>query len=210
MNHKQLIVLFSCVFLITIFSAGCGSTPHSRFYSLNSLSTGKTVKSERDRDNKIIAVGPIRIPEYLDRPQIVTRSGQNELMLAEFQRWGGSLDNDLKRVIPENIAQRLGPAEYLVMNWPVPGEGNVPLQYRVPIDILRFEGMPGDSVTLTYQWGIIGMDNKERMAVHTATLIEPVKGRGYEELVAAMSRAVIRMSVKIADTIRSLPSASAK
>lgn len=200
MKHLPIIVIAACL-LVT----ACSSTPASRFYALSSVNTTEYVKHQQVKDRGIIAIGPIRIPEYLDRPQIVTRSGNSELMLAEFHRWGGSLDNDLKRVIPENIAQKLDSAGYLVINWPVPGEGNMPVQYRVAIDILQFEGSPGGTVTLKCQWGIWGNDDKSRNSSRVSLITEPVQGQEYEHLVAAMSNAIARLSSEIADVVRELP-----
>lgn len=205
MNRLPLLVIGACLLLAFLLLAACSSTPASRFYALSAVNATEYLKHQQVKDRGIIAIGPIRIPEYLDRPQIVTRSGNSELTMAEFHRWGGSLDNDLKRVIPENIAQQLDSMGYLVVNWPIPGEGNLPVQYRIVIDILQFEGTPGGSVTLKCQWGILGDDEKARKAVRVSLITEPVQGREYEHLVAAMSNAIARLSSEIADVVRELP-----
>jgi len=36
----------------------------------------------------VLAVGPVRIPDYLHRPQIMTRSEGNEIRMVETERWG--------------------------------------------------------------------------------------------------------------------------
>jgi len=205
MNRLAVFIIATGLLIAFVLSAGCSSTPASRFYALGSANSPEYFKNQRIKDSGIIAVGPIRIPEYLDRPQIVTRSGNSELTMAEFHRWGGSLDNDLKRVIPENIAQKLDSMGYLVVNWPIPGEGDLPVQYRIVIDILQFEGTPGGSVTLKCQWGIMGDDEKARKAVRVSLITEPVQGQEYEHLVAAMSNAIARLSSEIADVVRELP-----
>lgn len=205
MNRIPVFTIVAGLLIAVVLSAGCSSTPASRFYALGSANTPEDFKNQRIKDSGIIAVGPIRIPEYLDRPQIVTRSGNSELTMAEFHRWGGSLDNDLKRVIPENIAQKLDSMGYLVVNWPIPGEGNLPVQYQIVIDILQFEGTLGGSVTLKCQWGIMGDGEKARKAVRVSLITEPVQGQEYEHLVAAMSNAIARLSSEIADVVRELP-----
>jgi len=42
-----------------------------------------------------IGLGPIRLPELLDRPQIVIRTGSNRLQLAEDRRWAESLAENI-------------------------------------------------------------------------------------------------------------------
>lgn len=209
MNRLKIITVGAFLLLALLLLTACSSTPASRFYALSPVNTSEYVKQQQVKDNGIIAIGPIRIPEYLDRPQIITRSGNSELMLAEFHRWGGSLDNDLKRVIPENIAQKLDAAGYLVINWPVPGEGNMPVQYRVAIDILQFEGTLGGTVTLKCQWGIWGNDEKSRNSSRMSLITEPVQGQEYEHLVVAMSNALSRLSSEIADVVLTLPKPAA-
>jgi len=204
-NRLRVVTIVAGLLTAVLLSAACSSTPASRFYALSSVNATDHLKHRQVKDRGIIAIGPIRIPEYIDRPQIVTRSGNNELVLAEFHRWGGSLDNDLKRIIPDNIAQKIDSAGYLVVHWPVPGNGSLPVQYRVVIDILQFEGTSGGTVTLKCQWGILGDHEKTRKAVRVSLITEPVQGPEYEHLVAAMSNAIARLSSEIADVILTLP-----
>jgi len=67
---------------------GCASTEPSRFYILHSLSGSEAETQIAAAENGVaIGIGPIELPEYLDRPQIVTRLSKNELQLAEFDQW---------------------------------------------------------------------------------------------------------------------------
>ena len=52
-----------------------------------------------------VVVASVRLPQYLERPQIVTRSGDNRLQLAEFDQWGGNLYQDMTRVLAQNLAR---------------------------------------------------------------------------------------------------------
>ena len=84
-------VLVFCASLV--FLMGCaGATEKSRFYTLNSI---RSLQAEAGdigiKQGVVLGIGPIKIPERLDRPGIVTRSSLNRLEIAEFDRWGGSL-----------------------------------------------------------------------------------------------------------------------
>src|SRR5208283_2593522 len=98
---------FSLLLLLVILT-GCASSQPSKFYQLNPVQNqGTSIVDVPSSHNVVIAVGPVGIPDYLDRPQIVTRSGKNELKLSEFDRWGGSLEADISRVLVENISSFL-------------------------------------------------------------------------------------------------------
>jgi uncharacterized lipoprotein YmbA len=55
-----------------------------------------------------VSIAPVEVPDYLDRLQIVTRDGNNGLKLAEFDRWGGSLGENIATVLVENLSLLLG------------------------------------------------------------------------------------------------------
>lgn len=198
------LVLASCVL------AGCvGSSQSARFYTLSSASPVEAARTSGMAEPVLVAVGPLRIPEYLDRPQIITRTGQNELVLSEFQRWGGSLESELKRVITDNVGKRLGP-DYAVVNWPSVGIGNLQFAYRVSIDILQFEKITEHDVALKAQWGVMKKDSSEQLLVRSSSINEPISGPDYDALVAAMSRAAAKLSGEIAAAVSTLPRHAAK
>ncbi len=157
--------------------------------------------AEATRD-VIVALGPVSIPDYLDRPQIVTRSGQNELAVDDFHRWAGSLETDITRVLIENLSALLPPDRYHVVSWIQPAQSYTSIAHRVAVDVIRFDGTYGDSVSMKVQWAVFRKD-REALVMH-ASIIEPVTGNDYRALVEAMSRVMESLSRDIADTISSL------
>ena len=81
----------------------CASTP-SRFYILNTLTASETIPATAAARGPVIGVGPITFPKYLDRPQIVTRASRHQLTLGEFDRWAEPLQDNVSRVLAENLA----------------------------------------------------------------------------------------------------------
>jgi hypothetical protein len=148
-------------------------------------------------------VGPLRLPDYLDRPQIVTRSGRNEVHLAEFDRWAGSLDEDVTMVLVENIADLLPADGFFVTRWSPILETQLHSLYWVELLVQRFEGTPGGSVELKAQWGLFSKD-KRFILKRQADITEPVNGAGYDALVGAMSKALEKLSRDIADGLVSV------
>jgi hypothetical protein len=191
--------------LFVVILAGCASSPSSKFYQLTPVQSKTSVTRDASPDqNLTIAVGPVRISDYLDRPQIVTRSGKNELKLSEFDRWAGSLDSDVTRVLVEDISSLLPADRFSVVLWTPYLESQVPASYRVEVLVDRFEGTLGDSVLLQAQWGVFAKD-KSLLLKKEVQIREQINGSSYEALVAAMSSALERLSRDISGGIMSVP-----
>jgi uncharacterized lipoprotein YmbA len=158
---------------------GCASSKQARFYTLSPLSApGDLPKRVPAEQGMAVAIGPVAIPDYLNRPQIVSRSGPRELKLAEFERWAGSLEEDISRVLVENLSVLLAPDNVTVLRmggdaYPFPAE------YRVIVEVLRFDGTIGESVFLAARWSVSREEGKEVLSVSESNVREPVEGPEY-------------------------------
>ena len=195
---------FIALGLLVVTLAGCAGSPPSKFYQLNSLQNRTSITPDAPPEqNVIISIGPVRIPDYLDRPQIVTRAGKNELKLSEFDRWAGSLESDVTRVLIEDISSLLPADRFSVVRWTPYMESQVPTSYRVEVLVDRFEGTPGNSVQLNVQWRVFA-HNRNLLLKRESLIREQINGGSYEALVASMSSALQRLSQDIAEGIRSV------
>lgn len=176
--------------------ASCVSctSPPSRFYTLSALTAPSSAQS-----TLAIAVGPISIPEVVDRPEFVVGAGDNELMLDEFNRWASPLEDNLGRVVAGNLVALLGTPQVTQF----PSAVTAPADFRVAIEVQRFDSTPGESATFEAVWTVNrvkdGVSNAGRTAQH-----EHVLDEGYGALAAAHSRSVARMSEEIARVIDAL------
>ncbi len=196
------------VFIVVLI--GCAGSPSSQFYQLTSAQTKTSVTHNISPDHDlVIAVGPVLVPDYLDRPQIVTRFKNNALRLSEFDRWAGSLESDVNRVLVENISSLLPVDRFCVVRWTPYLDSEVPASYRVEVIVDRFEGSLGDSVLLGAQWEVFTADRR-RLLRKEARISEQINGSDYEALVAAMSSALERLSREISggimDVLQNKPS----
>ena len=191
------------VFLgICLFAwGGCASSKMARFYTLSPLSApGEPSRTVPAEQRIAVAVGPVAIPDYLNRPQILTRSGPSEHKLAEFERWAGSLEEDISRVLAENLSVLLSKDRVTVLRWG--GDATLfPADYRVGVDLVRFEGAIGESVTLAARWSVHREEDKKILSARESNVREPVEGQDYDALVGAMSRALATLSREIAAAI---------
>jgi uncharacterized lipoprotein YmbA len=203
MKKDLAIRLTACVLCpLLIVIGGCGRTQTARFYTLNALTDPSTERQAVASDQDIaLGLGPIRLPEYLDRPQIVTRVSPNEVRFAEYHRWAGPLAGDLSNILAENLASLLGTDHIALYPW----KSTTPIDCRVEIEVSRFDGKPGDTVLLQSQWIVFSKDRTNVLRTKTSSLSEPVDGSGYEALVAAHSRALAALAREIAEAVRSLP-----
>ena len=196
-------VLFTLALFVVILT-GCAGSPSSRFYQLTPVQSRISVIPDVPPDQSLfIAVGPVRIPDYLDRPQIVTRSGKNELSLSEFDRWAGSLESDAGRVLVEDISSLLPADRFFVVRRTSYLEGQAPASYRVEVLVERFEGTLGDSVLLQAQWGVFAKD-RSLLLTKESRISKEIKGSSYDALVAAMSSALERLGRDISGGIMSV------
>jgi len=182
----------------------CTSTP-SRFYILNTLSTSETRAATAAERGPVIGVGPITLPKYLDRPQIVTRASRNQLALGEFDRWAEPLQENVSRVLGENLALLI-PTDHILLNpWP----RSAPVDYQVTVEVRHFDGWLGGESVLLALWSIL--DGAERQLISKrAFLNAPVGGRDYEAIVVAMNQMVESLSRDIAAAIHSLSPRAAR
>jgi len=194
--------LSAMALFITVVLVGCRSgAPPVQFYTLSSLSSATQKSNTTDAaPNITIGVGSVDIPQVLDRPQIVTRTGPNKLTLDEFHRWAGSLQADFARVLAENIALLLGINHVAVYPWEV---GFSP-DYRIALDVRSFEGQWGKNVLLDVIWQITDRTGEKTLAVKKSVITEPLSTADYEALVAAQSQAIARLSREIVREIRDL------
>ncbi len=190
-NPLKSVVLYACCLL---FLTACGTTPPSHFYLLTPLAGNGDLQQNAEPG---ILVGPVTLPDYLLRPQIVLRNSENEIIFEEFHRWAEPLQQSFSRVVAENLSLLLGTAR--VARYPGYKTGDFP--YQVLIEVIRMDTGPGRQVSLAARWNVLDRKKKKALAIHKTTLVESVESREYRAVVAAQSRAISRLSREIARAI---------
>lgn len=183
--------------LLFLVAAGCAPTPPSDFYVLSPMAAAGEASAAPPRDSLSVSVGPVKIPEYLNRAQIVTRSGQNRLEVNEFNRWGGSLASNISGVIAENLSVLLGTDEVFVF----PTQDPISPRYRIVLTVAKFDGTLGEDAVLDARWFITGPRRREQLATGRTVVRETPGGGDYDAYVAAQSRAVEALSRDVAAEI---------
>lgn len=182
--------------------AGClsAAAPVTRFYLLTPMAFSETeIKREGADAAPSVEIAAVRLPQYLERPQIVTRSSENRLELAEFDQWGGNLRKNLKRVLAMNLAGLLEKAHVVVAPYGPSGLSD----FRVEVEVLQFERDSAGRVRLSAHWLLSKGSDRIPLVTRTTELEEPGDGDplNFENTVMAMSRLAGNLSRTIAEEI---------
>ena len=183
-------------------AAGCrSSTPPVEFYTLASLPMMEMESHEQSAIRDItIGIGPVQLPQFLNRPQIVIRSGPNKLTVSEFHRWGGYFDQDFLRVLAQDISILLPTNRVVEFPW----EDRADPDYRIEFNVQQFDGQPGNFVLLNTVWTIQERKGKKVLYARRSIIRQPVSGNDYDALVAAHSQALAVLSREIAAAIKNI------
>lgn len=188
--------LLACASLSLL--AACADSPSARFYVLGSFPVEAQARAWAD--DVAVGLGPVELPDYLDRPQIVTRSGENELHLAEFDRWGESLKDNVTVVLAEDLTVLLPSQRVSIYPW----KRSTPIDYQLAVRITRFDRTEGGEAVLSARWSVLARDGKELLS-RESRHVERVAGDGYGDTVAAMNRALGKFGREIAAALANLP-----
>jgi uncharacterized lipoprotein YmbA len=187
------------VVLLGLLMAGCIGTPTrpSTFYVLSADSAEPVSGRESPAAPLSLGLGPLELPDVLDRPQIVTRPDPNRINLAEYDRWGGDLNKDLSRVMAQNLMARLNTGAVLVYPWPSAHRPDV----EVAVQFFRLDGELGKRAEMEGVWRLVAPRHGCEPVNRRFRIMESPASADYAGLVAAMSRAVARLSDELAVAI---------
>ncbi len=187
--------------LVMVVLYGCGVSEPIRYYQLSSLPGSDNPRaSEGEKRGTIVGIGPVDIPRYVDRLQIVTRSAPNVVDLAEFDRWAEPVQTDVKRVLVENVSQLLAGEQAAVAFW----DEGLPLDYQVRIEVTRFDFEARGEAILSARWNIIGKDERKPLILKISRYSQQAPPDDFSLMVGAMSRNLESLSQEIVSVLMPL------
>jgi hypothetical protein len=192
---KTLVQVSVVLVAFLLCAAACGGkSASSKFYVLSPLPQAGLSAAE----GATIGVLPVSMPDYLDRPQIVTRVSENEIKLDEFSRWAEPLKESFTRALVMNLSTLLNTAKVVKTTTSI----GFPMALLVGVEVVQFDGTLGGDVVLVVKWGLLEADGKKLLLGKRSSFKEPTGAATYEALVAAESKAVAALSQEIAEAIR--------
>ena len=191
--------------LLTILAAalmvlgGCtGKSAPAKFYQITpSQEPVSQVVFDGENPVPVIGVGPVILPAYLDRPQIVTRSGENRLNLAEFDKWAEPLEDTVSRLILSGLTQKLNDRKIALVHWKQkPASAG-----QIAVTILRMDNSDLGEAVLVARWTL--RDAREGMVLsHISSHREQMEaGGGPAALVRGQGMNIDALCREIAEAI---------
>ena len=185
---------------------GKGTQDPTKYYLLQPLASSLTGEQQTGAKNVgfSIGVGPVRLREYLNRPQIVTRSGENEIHIGLFHSWGEPLAENFSATLASNLSVLLDTDRLALWPW---GRKIEHVDFQIIVDVIRFDGVLGGEAVLSARWYVFnykeGMKTEE-VIPKKSTYTAPMEDDSYEALVAAMSKTLDDFSREVAEAIKAM------
>src|SRR5512136_1928883 len=127
--------------VLVLVLSGCASTPPTRFFVLSPISGFQNTGNREGERCFAIGIGPVKIPEYLNQSEIVTRLTQNEVRVDEFAKWAEPLENNISRALAENLSSLLCIRSIVIFPW----GGQTPIDYRIYVHVIQMDGVLGEN-----------------------------------------------------------------
>jgi len=162
--------------------SACASTPPTNFYVLEPLSEPSAPTTGTARKLQI-GVGPISIPALIERQKIVTRTAANNIEIAEFHQWASPLKENITQVLTHDLSLLM--PDNVVRSYPWGAFGSV--DYRIIVEVVRFDTQPGKSANLEASWAVMNEKNHQILTHGRSRIERPLSDTSYTGTVNALS-----------------------
>jgi uncharacterized lipoprotein YmbA len=200
------------VLLLGSLAAACSTAPPTRFYTLEPA----RLESSPLGEGPVLGLGPVLLPAYLDRPDIVTRDGAHRLNLGEFDKWAEPLQPMFVDLLGERLQRATAAREVIE----VPSRRESEPRYAISVEVDRFDADENGKVVLDARWHVYrpadsrlvasGHELIREDASPNAAEGDGIEGVGYEAVVSAMARAVETLAQRLATAVPGTSAQSAR
>jgi uncharacterized lipoprotein YmbA len=183
----------------------------TKFYVLTSIAGADTVTvrpTPTAASNLAIGLGPVKFPDYLAHPEVVTRVSTNRIELSTTDRWAEPFDESARRVLARNLATLLGTDQVV----PFPWYSSTKLTYKIEVTVERFE-RDGSGTQLVATWLIRDGQSDQPLLSRQSNFSESAGAQigtaraSMDAVAAALSSDLSELSKQIAAAITELNSA---
>jgi len=145
----------------------------------------------------VVGVGPVTLPAYLARPQLVTRLETTELAVDPFARWSAPLDVLFAQALADHLVALLGPRQVVVHPW---ASRDRPT-HSVRIVVQQFERVAPDQALLRARWQLVDPSGGSPGGSHTSEHRTPA-GPTPRDAALALSELVGMLAAEVAAALR--------
>jgi uncharacterized lipoprotein YmbA len=186
----------ACGLLISLVTLGaCSTSPQSRFYTL----TADTSTAAVAPFAYAVSVGPVTLPQVVNRPQFVVDAPGNRVVVLEQRRWAAPLADVIAEATAQYLGRDLGGARVTMFAQ----TASAGAQFDVALDVQRFEMIEGTAAVLDVVWTIKRRGATGAPTIGRGSVREPVAQTDdpYDALAAAQARALASVSREIAASL---------
>lgn len=186
----------TCLFGLFSLLTACGSTPQSNHYVLTAEARG----APPNGNTPALGIGPVSVPEFLNRNSLVYNRGDNQLFIASTERWAEPLEDGITRVISLNLAQLLNTENVR----PYPWHPKRPPDYGVKVRVMNLDATETEA-TMIAEWLVFRADSAEPVHRKISHLSEPISTTELspQQIAPAYSALLLQLSELIATAIKS-------
>jgi len=170
-------------------------------WSPTSAGDGRGEAPAPEPSNRSLGISRVSLPEYLQRVEMVTRTGSNELAVSSFELWAEPLRDGFSRVLSARLSTLLGADSVVTAPWDASHAPDLTLE----VDVRRFERLGSGTAVLDARWTLRGTGSGVTLASRESVWKEPVSAAGSEAGVSALSRTVACLAREIAEAVRAQP-----
>ena len=202
MTYRAADFLWVILAALPMVVAGCGTSKPSQLYLLRSLRESEAgVSTTADKLGPTVLVGPVTLPAYLNRAQVVTLAGDREVVLDEVTRWAEPLQENFSRVLVENLSLLLNTPEVYAFD----RRGSTPVDFQIIIDVTRFDTVAQGDAYLTAFWRVVGKSSKAPIIKRKSVFHAAASSAGITQILDAQNQTLTEFSRELAAAIQSLP-----
>jgi uncharacterized lipoprotein YmbA len=192
-RHRDLAILVGLPFVL---NSGCAFLKPRADPTMFYVLTASASPPPTSAPSRTIGLGPIRLSEYLDRTQLVTRVAANQLRISEVDRWGEPLGAALGNTLQQDLAAVMGGDAVVLHPW----NPSVHPLVTIAIDVLRFERVSDRAVEVVARWAIHD-DNGQLQLANESHINQPTTAVDAQAAVAALSQATSTLARELAEAL---------
>ena len=203
-RDSRSIVIAACAWLFVI--AGCSilspQPDHTKYFVLTAVTdagaTGTASAAANGTSSLVIGIGPIGFPDYLRRPDVVTRTSPTTVEISDVNRWAEPLDSAFARVLSEELSRLLGTQRMIAYPWYKSDR----VDYQVECNVIHFETDANGGSQLHAQWSI--RDGAGKLLIARESDITDAEASGDKSPSASLSHDLGDLSQQIATQVKEL------
>ncbi len=203
-SHLSVLVMLGVLLAGAVLFSGCSvlepKQDRTRFILLAPLTAGSN-GTQSSGGYKLasvaIGLGPVQLPEYLDRPELAIRTSPNGFELSETARWAEPLIDNFRHVLANDLTNLLGTSNITQYPW-YPGTR---LDYIVHVQVQRFEADSNQRAELVARWQVQTAQNVQVLAARESHWSHAMTASGGDAAAAALSADLAELAKEIASVI---------